>query len=121
MDSSPLHIEDDPIGSIEQDKLDRAIFSRRVAEVLHQAGGHSPSIVSALIGPWGSGKTTTLTFIADALLDQHSSDWKIVKFNPWMLESVEQLAGDLFTSIAKEIPDYEKAQKVRQGMADIAK
>ena len=51
---------DRPIMSADQDMLGRGRFAKRVAEVINGARQREESSVLAIVGPWGSGKSSVI-------------------------------------------------------------
>jgi predicted KAP-like P-loop ATPase len=96
---------DAPITSEEEDRLGRAPFARRLARQLELAP--ADGFVAALTGPWGSGKTSVLRLVADALAERaegESHDVVIVEFNPWLFSGSEQLVSQFFEELADALP-----------------
>ena len=74
--------DDLPIGSLREDLLGRGEFARALATVLHRYRGKE-SLVVALRGEWGSGKTSIKNLIVEMLTEPGRSPMKVVTFNPW--------------------------------------
>lgn len=55
-----------------------------------------------LMGEWGSGKTSLLNMTEEYLKD---SKIKIIKFNPWLYSSYNQLVGQFFDELIMEFTD----------------
>lgn len=91
---------DQPISRSDQDRFGRWAFAQRVADTLAEREDPS-SLVIALYGPWGDGKTSALHLMAEAL-EKHEHV-VLVRFNPWYFESEEQLIRGLFGTIAETL------------------
>src|SRR5260221_8073267 len=52
-----------PIAGSAEDLLGRGVFVDRVAQVLDELQAAEESSVLALVGPWGSGKSSTINLI----------------------------------------------------------
>src|SRR2546427_5494048 len=75
---------DQPIRSKEEDRFNRWPFAKRIAETL--AARRDPSsLVLAIYGPWGDGKTSTLLMMEEALKEH--GQVATVRFNPWHFDS----------------------------------
>ncbi len=59
-----------------------------------------------LMGEWGSGKTSILNMTEEYLKD---SKIKIIKFNPWIYSSYNQLVGQFFDELIMEFTEYRDA------------
>lgn len=96
--TSLLNRADAPILALNEDQLGREQFARALAaEVLT-----APAVrgyVMGLTGPWGSGKTSVLNMVEDAIGD----DAIIVHFNPWMFSGTETLVSSFFAEIGKQL------------------
>lgn len=90
--STPLNlIPDAPITNPSFDRLDRMAFVRSFAEAIRAAKGEN-SVVLALAGPWGSGKSSLLNLIAGELKDTETEKAPLlVRFNPWWFTETKQL------------------------------
>jgi len=91
---TPLHlIPDAPITSSGFDRLDRMGFVRSFAQAIQAAEGDD-SVVLALAGPWGSGKSSLLNLIAHQLVETSGERQPLVmRFNPWWFTGSEQLVA----------------------------
>lgn len=101
-----LHLlADDPIFESRDDKLNRWGFAGQVVEVIQRLPAKESSTVLALIGPWGSGKSSLLGLVTRSLETYHSDEWKVVAFNPWEVSSLDGLMIGFFEAISSAIPD----------------
>lgn len=88
---------DRPIEHISDDLLDRAALARQIAKIVATRGDAS-SLVIGLYGPWGDGKTSTLSMIKECL--KVNSDVITMDYNPWFYgDSTEALTRSFFASI----------------------
>ncbi|WCT05885.1 KAP family P-loop NTPase fold protein [Rhodococcus qingshengii] len=96
-------ITDTPIdgGQSLPDLLDRTEFANLVANRITSAAAGS-SVVFGLSGPWGSGKTSTLNLIHNAL--RENENWKVVFFTPWAVDDPYALAEEFYRTIASAMP-----------------
>lgn len=90
---------DRPIERQEDDKLSRWPLVEGLGKILLAQPSPPSSFVVALNAPWGAGKTSFLN-----LLEWHLSDADnapiVVRFNPWLYNSIEQLVGMFFGHLA---------------------
>lgn len=90
---------DNPIQQQSDDSLGRAgaakSFARRVLDL-----DASEGVVVAVLGPWGSGKTSFVNLAKPDLQAQSSA---IIEFNPWMFSGAEQLVQSFFVEIAAQL------------------
>ena len=88
---APLHlIPDAPIAHANFDRLDRMAFVRSFAEAIRAAEG-TDSVVLALAGPWGSGKSSLLNLVAAELEATAERPPLVVRFNPWWFSGTGRL------------------------------
>lgn len=88
---------DRPIPARDADRLSRRDFAETIAAAVRGWGGRD-SLVIAIYGPWGSGKTSIKNMIVDAL--KEAKDGPIVaEFNPWQFGSRERLSEAFFDQI----------------------
>lgn len=89
----------DPIERSEDDRLGRKDFAGLLAGALAGSPGRR-SVVVALYGDWGSGKTSTLNlcFAAlEALLPEERP--LVVRFNPWWYSNTGELLAQFFDEL----------------------
>jgi len=88
MTEEKIIFTDEPLKSPNQDRLGFAPFAKRIATIIKNMQVKE-SIVFAVCGKWGSGKTTFLNFLAYYLKGDESII--IVQFNPWWFSGKEDL------------------------------
>ena len=109
-DSAPprLHLlPDAPIADSSYDRLDRMAFVRSFAAAIRAVEG-ADSVVLALAGPWGSGKSSLLNLVAhelDATNDEARGELPplVVRFNPWWFSGTERLVAAFLQQLAAAI------------------
>jgi KAP family P-loop domain len=100
---------DNPIRRRDQDGLGRAAVAQSfVRQVLSLDA--SEGLVVAILGAWGSGKTSFLNLARE---DFAGAKVPVLDFNPWMFSGAEQLVESFFTELAAQL-------KIRPGLADVA-
>jgi predicted KAP-like P-loop ATPase len=108
-----------PIKSSSEDQLSRASFGRALADAL-LAYAHKESVVAALYGDWGSGKSSVLNLVLEHI-ETRAKDLPegerpiVVRFNPWNYSDQNQLVGQFFRSLSVALrrrDSGETAQKV---------
>lgn len=90
---------DRPITKAEQDRFRRAPLARVIARYAAGAPEDS-SVVFALTGPWGTGKTSVLNLVEDAL---DPDGVTVVRFNPWLFSGTEQLTNQFMRELATQL------------------
>jgi hypothetical protein len=108
---------DDPINNIDDDKLNRVAFSRQIVNVCNQVASQSKTTVMALIGPWGSGKSSVLELIRNEL-KQDLEHWRVVNFNPWLFSDIESLLLNFFGELASALPPDKGVKRLRQKLGE---
>lgn len=106
---------DEPITNDAQDRFRRAALAAQVADVLAAMAADGRSSVVAVVGPWGSGKSSLLALVKKALRTNTAA--QVVDFNPWMVGSVEALVRDFFATLMSAIPDNDRAGNIREAVA----
>lgn len=94
------------------DSLGREQFARNLADALIRMPSDR-SVVTAVFGPWGSGKTWLLERIVQTLESDYSHDINVCRFSPWELNSHEQILTQFFAEVAAKIPRDEPSQNLK--------
>jgi hypothetical protein len=84
MERTPHYSSDKPIRGKSEDLLGRVKFAEQLSRDL-QAWSGEDSLVVALYGAWGSGKTSLKNLILEANLRKRSRTLPLMEFNPWRL------------------------------------
>ncbi|WP_432976769.1 P-loop NTPase fold protein [Dactylosporangium sp. CA-233914] len=93
---------DDPIDEPGEDLLGRGPFVARAIALLDQIGSRPSSTVIGLVGPWGSGKTSTIRMIAAGL---NPDRWGVTWINPWALSGPDAVVTELLGAIRAAVPE----------------
>ncbi|PSK66983.1 hypothetical protein B0E53_01058 [Micromonospora sp. MH33] len=92
---------DDPIDEQTEDLFGRGPFVTRAVTLLNQIGSRPSSTVVGLVGPWGSGKTSTIRMIVAGL---NSDQWGVTWINPWALSGPDAVVTELLSAIRAAVP-----------------
>lgn len=87
-----------------EDLFGHAPFAKSLADSICRYPGND-GLVLALYGPWGSGKSTVLSYVAH-FLEQHPEAEKpvVVNFNPWWFSGQENLAKAFLGQLQAVLP-----------------
>jgi predicted KAP-like P-loop ATPase len=91
---------DRPITGRHEDLLGRASFSESFAGAI-EGWRQNDSLVVALYGTWGSGKTSLRNMVVEFLRARSTID--VVEFSPWEWSSQEQIAEAFFDQIGQAV------------------
>jgi|CXWL01.1.fsa_nt_gi type II secretory pathway predicted ATPase ExeA len=89
---------DRPINSGSEDLLGRAKFATSLGKAIKSWKGKD-SLVLALYGPWGSGKSSVKNLVLESLRASPSDCPAILEFSPWQLASQNQITEAFFSEI----------------------
>jgi predicted KAP-like P-loop ATPase len=89
---------DRPIVSRSEDRLGRRGFAEAIAGAIDGWRGQE-SLVIALYGPWGTGKSSVKNMVVDAL-KANGTQLAIIEFNPWEFANRDQLSDSFFDQVA---------------------
>ena len=93
---SAIHyFADNPISTASEDLLQRSKFVERIVREIDMIDA-SQGYVMAVMGQWGSGKTSVLNLVKERL---SNSGTILVEYNPWLLSGVEEFVDGLFREI----------------------
>lgn len=99
------------------DGLDRGTFVRHLAELLGNVQSQSESTVLALIGDWGSGKSSVLEMLHRSL--EHP--WLVATFNPWTYPDPATLQRGFFNELSAALPEDARPGKARERIGEFAR
>jgi predicted KAP-like P-loop ATPase len=104
MDSTDKHgfSSDRPIDEISEDLLGRSGFSQDLAKAI--SGWHgNDSLVVALHGDWGSGKSSIKNMAINELnkIDVHKPD--VIEFSPWEWAAQDKITSSFFQEISSTV------------------
>jgi len=91
-----------PIVSREADVLGRVPFAEYIAAAIRGWTGND-SLVLALCGEWGTGKSSLKNLVVEALRSNPKESPYIVEFNPWQWAGQEQVSQAFFREIGSEL------------------
>ncbi len=91
-----MYYTDEPITKPEEDAFGREIFVKNLANDINRWSG-TGSLVLALYGPWGTGKSSVLNLLQKTIEVDKSSE--IIWFDPWYFNSTEQLIQTFFAVV----------------------
>lgn len=109
-----LPLSDRALQPGETDLLGRGAFVRNLAKILCNAP-KGDSVVFALYGKWGEGKTSTLSLLDKELqaLKENDKDIPVViRFNPWVFSGREHLFNAFFEDIGNAIGESTDSNRV---------
>lgn len=92
---------DAPIQTHNEDLLKRTPFAQKIAKYINEIPA-SESIVLGIQGQWGSGKTSLINLITEALNSDDSENTVVIRFNPWNYTQSEKVFENFFDHISKE-------------------
>ena len=90
---------DIPIQNSEEDVLGRAKLAESFSEQLLSLDA-SEGVVTGVLGPWGSGKTSFVNLVRPHL---KKAGIEILDFNPWMFSGTEQLVESFFVELSAQL------------------
>jgi len=97
--SDQMLTADQPISSRQQDRLNRQSFSNALATAINAWHGNE-SLVIALYGEWGVGKTSVKNLTLENLREPQTKQPIILEFNPWNWAAQDALQTAFFTELA---------------------
>lgn len=120
-----------PIKSSKDDLLARSSFSSALADAI-LSYGNKDSVVTALYGAWGSGKSSVVNMVLERIEEASSSmptlkQPIVITFNPWNYSDQNQLIGQFFRSVSVALKrgdpgaDAKKAGKMLEAYSEFFK
>jgi len=112
--TSTFYDIDRPIKNTGEDSLHRSEFAKNLAKAIGYWDG-SESLVIALYGDWGSGKTSIKNMVVESIKSQDNKTVVPIEFNPWYWSGQKELMEAFFReiSIGFEEKDKPLSEKLR--------
>lgn len=112
---------DRPSCNPNEDLFGHAPFAKSLADSIINYSS-SDGLVLSLFGPWGSGKSTVLSYVKYYLSQIHESEQTIViDFNPWWFSGQENLARAFLGQLQAVLPSKSKKfEKLGDLLGDFA-
>jgi predicted KAP-like P-loop ATPase len=108
---------DRPIQTRAQDLLGRTNFADALADAI-SGWTHGDSLVVALYGPWGMGKSSIKNMALDRLSELPlATKPTVVEFNPWEWSAQEHVASAFFRAIEAALGRQDKTRNSRERAA----
>lgn len=105
---------DRPIETAEEDRLGRSAFAKAIAAQILEAPSLD-SFVVAIMGPWGSGKTSLVNLVTEEI--RLRGEAAILSFNPWLFSGTEQLVGVFFRELGAQCSELKNRKLTSVGKA----
>ncbi|MFI9213976.1 P-loop NTPase fold protein [Streptomyces sp. NPDC053253] len=97
------------------DLLGHGHYAQHVISLLDRVRAQTETGVLALIGPWGSGKSSVLGKVTRRLQESENEEgWLISELNPWLYSDLESLTLALFSEIREALPKSERWSEARE-------
>lgn len=113
-DSRMEWLTDAPLTALAADGLDRRQFVFRARELLDEVASTAESTVIGVVGPWGSGKSSSLNMIVEGLDNKR---WRVQHLSPWAVTGADAIISELLAAISAGIPKKQgKAAKAQEAL-----
>ena len=109
---------DQPIERREQDLLGRRSFAEGIARDL-SAVPADKGFTAAVVGEWGSGKTSVLHMVEETLRIE-SPETVVLRFNPWLFGGAHDLLVRFFSELSAQLGSN-KTKRIRNLAAALLK
>lgn len=98
---------DRPIKAAEQDLLGRSAFAKNLAAAI-VGWKNQESLVIALTGLWGSGKSSIKNLAIQELIA--TPQLEVIEYNPWEWTGQEKLSASFFDEVSRAIRRKDKSK-----------
>ncbi|HAM74852.1 KAP family P-loop NTPase fold protein [Idiomarina abyssalis] len=122
MESKDLHgfASDRPITKVEDDLLGRSGFSADLANAMASWHGND-SLVVALHGDWGSGKSSIKNMALSRLDGITEKKPNVIEFSPWEWAAQDKITASFFQEVSRSIGRTDKSESGKKLAATLKK
>lgn len=122
MEQIDLHgfASDRPITKKEDDLLGRSDFSMDLANAMASWHGND-SLVVALHGEWGSGKSSIKNMALSQLAELKEKKPDVIEFSPWEWAAQEKITASFFQEVSKSVGHNDKSESGKKLAATLKK
>lgn len=122
MELKDLHgfSSDRPITKVEEDLLGRSGFATDLADAMTSWHGKE-SLVVALHGDWGSGKSSVKNMALSRLEDITENKPDVIEFSPWEWAAQEKITASFFQEVSKSIGRTDQSKSGKKLAATLKK
>ena len=108
---------DQPITNKAGDILGRSSFSDSIAGYIRNLP-YSHGFTVAVMGEWGSGKSSVLNMVAEVLAEE-GNDVVVLRFNPWLFGGTPELLGRFYSELGAQLgqDDSEKLKEIAKTLS----
>lgn len=118
--SDPHYFDaDQPIQRLDEDRFGRGGLAESIAQHIRSIPAEHGFTV-AIVGEWGSGKTSLLNMVGEAL-DDDANDIVLLRFNPWLFGGTSDLLTRFFGELSTQLGQNENksVKKVALALTDL--
>ncbi|KUF41643.1 hypothetical protein AS361_17460 [Myroides marinus] len=95
--------DDAPIDNLDEDILNRTQKAIQVSRLI-KGNKSKTSLAIGIVGEWGNGKTSFMSFIEKSFKDDNK--YIVVHFNSWLNISINSIIHDFFNTVENKISIY---------------
>lgn len=107
MENNNIYLMDKPIDDINKDEFDHKCI---VGEIVNNIKNNKPPYNIALVGKWGTGKSSILDCVQRELENEKDSKYLITKINAWKYEK-QELRKSFILEILGKLPHSNKNER----------
>lgn len=108
---------DDPLEGLSGDQLERAPLVTRIVEAIESLNREETSSVVALTGPWGSGKTSVLGAVEEALGNRGVV---VCTYTPWAFTSLDTAVRGFYSELREAFPEgADGSRRIRDAISGV--
>ncbi|MES2654615.1 MAG: P-loop NTPase fold protein [Bacteroidota bacterium] len=99
-----IFVEENTKITLANDSAQRGDYSKIIVEQVNNLKTEN-SFSIAIIGEWGSGKSTFMNFLEENLITDNRNI--IIKYNPWKVKNTDLMLDDFFTSFINKVAEFD--------------